>query len=56
MKIKNRFFLKINDYISYIKDIKIESNKNLYYKFDNSLYSIKLIVKYIKKLFDYKDN
>jgi len=40
----------------YIKGIKTELNKNLYYKSDNSPYSVELAVKYIEKLFDYEDN
>ena len=56
MKVKSQFFLKINGYILYIKGIKIKLNKDLYYKSDNSLYLAKSVIKYIEKLFDYKNN
>ena len=50
---KAKFYLKINDFIFYINEIEINLIKNLYYK-GKKFYSFKLIVKYIKKKFEFK--
>ena len=40
----------------YINKTKIKSDKNLYYKSNNTSDSLELIVKYIEKSTDFKDN
>ena len=48
--------MKINNYMFYINRGKIKSNKNLYYKTDNTFYSFKFTIKYIGKLSDFGNN